>query len=71
MVNISTLSSLFSEIQAKYCIDWIVPTPHAFQSTRRNSSVTGTSFETVISKRVLLAIWIGNVNDMGIENPLL
>lgn len=31
--------------------------------------VTGISPETVISKRVLMAIWIGNVNDMGIENP--
>ena len=24
-----------------------------------------------MSKRVLMAIWIGNVNDMGIESPFL
>lgn len=40
-----------------------------FKTDPGGNSVTGTSFETVISKRVLLAIWIGNVNDMGIENP--
>lgn len=42
-----------------------------FKTDPGSNSVTGTPFETVISKRVLLAIWIGNVNDMGIENPLL
>ena len=69
MVNISPLPPpLLSEDQAKYRIDKLL-CDSCLSIDPLEQFITGTSYETVMSKRVLMAIWIGNVNDMGIESP--
>lgn len=70
MVNISPLPRLYlAKSRLSNVLTNCSTPPRLSKIDPLEQFVTGISSETVISKRVLMAIWIGNVNDMGIENP--